>query len=362
MYLRKSPSRHQSHNTLTLLGRIFQLSYAVNNLWPLLCIVESDDAPTAYEPIALTEVQDDGHGKERSSLEAGHEADDLGGNSHNQALVTYSIRALNKKLYSIAGWPSLLRGLRPHMFLNFACLTLSTMLSCIPMMPNFLAVALAPLFTVQLYTAWVHIAMSAPRPESLYCRLPRFKTCFQTTALPTLVLWLAVAFSQLAPMLVFSALHMQTEDPTGLDLIQIPVWSGSFQEILMLASVALAYFLPTILLVIPAHMVLTRVQASMLPPDDEPIVLLDNQVYRRNDDKQEERHRALRGMPMAEAWRSFSAPSWRRLIIMYVKMFLVTLAAEIFMAAALIVQIMLLLASSGFSQNSSPSMVVRPGG
>ncbi|KAH7021071.1 uncharacterized protein B0I36DRAFT_333733 [Microdochium trichocladiopsis] len=337
-------------NLLYIVPLCIYLSYAVNNLWPLLCIVESS-APSAYERIALADIEEeDGHAKDSPALEAGHDHDDDSNDDSNGSHplhVTDSVRALNRRLYSIAGWFSLLRGLRPHMLFNFACLVISSLLACIPFMPSVLAVALAPLLTVQLYTTWVHIAISAPRHDSLFQRLPPFKQCFRITALPTLVLWLAVAFSQQAPWLVLSALDPGMADLTGTDVTELQVWSGSAQSFLVLAAVALAYFLPSILLVVPAHMVLTRVQASMLPPNDVPIVNMDEQLRPHHENNKEAKSGLWQGVSMLEAWQSFPYSSWIRLVKMYGKMLLVTVVAELFMAAALIVQFMLLLPGSG---------------
>lgn len=240
------------------------------------------------------------------------------------------------------------------MLLNFACFVISGLLGCIPMMPGILTVAIAPLFTVQLYTGWVHIAISAPRNESFWQRLPPFRQCFGATALPTLILWTTVAFSQQAPLLVLSAWDPDYEDPTGLALLPLPKWTGSEQDARMLLCAIAAYFLPSILLVIPAHVILTRVQASMLPQDDNPIVTLDRALQSTHSDK-EVLNSMSNALSVTEAWHSFSYAGWARLARMYTKMLLVTLAAEVFMATALILQFMLLWSGSGLDTEQSSS-------
>lgn len=330
-------------NCLVFVPPIIFLSYSVNSLWPVLCIVE-DDAPPTYERIALqdrdADKEDEGEKPEASLL-----ADEAGGLG-SEPPVTTDLRRLNRMLYDITGWPSLLRGLRPHMFFNLSVTVLTVVMTSIPFLPRVLGIAVAPLAVVQLYTAWVHIAIAAPSPQPFYRRFPPFATAFRATALPTAVMWFAVGVAQELPLQLFGFLDIETWDPTGspgvglavpcFDLLSRP---GDFLKILALLA---AWLLPVLLLVIPAHAVLTRVQASLLPAGERTVVPFDRSFRGLREDGQEY-------VGMLQAFRSFSHASWLRLAVLYVKIISITLAAGIFMGAAVGIQIIIVW--SNFKKN-----------
>lgn len=65
--------------------------------------------------------------------------------------------------------------------------------------------------------------------------------------------------------------------------------------------------------VLPAHMVLTRIQVSLLPADERTIIPVDE---------------ALRGSEAVgtkEAWRTFGWSAWGRLVLLYGQVFVVVL-------------------------------------
>ena len=78
-----------------------------------------------------------------------------------------------------------------------------------------------------------------------------------------------------------------------------------------------------VFLAIPAHVVLTRVQASLLPEEDETIVAFDRSFRGRVEP-------AVVGgkgyVSPLDAWRTFSRASWVRLVKLYAKLFAVGLA------------------------------------
>ena len=255
-------------------------------------------------------------------------------------------------LYSIAGWPSLLRGLRPHMFFNLSVAILTAVMTSIPYMPKIIGIAVAPLPIVQLYTAWVHIAVSAPSPKPFLRRFPNFIAAFRATALPTATMWLAVGVAQELPLLMYSVLEIDTFawDPTGSGdagaTVAVPFLDlGRPIDILKLMAICAAWLAPTAAFVVPAHAVLTRVQASMLPADEHPIISFDRSFGGCRAEGVE------RPINMFQAWRSLSLAAWLRLYILYVKVFLITFGASIFMAAAIGIQI--LIVWSNLKKNSS---------
>lgn len=269
--------------------------------------------------------------------------------------MTSDLRLLNRMLYSIGGWPSLLRGLRPHMFFNLSVAILTFVLTCVPFLPKVLGIAVAPLAVAQLYTAWVHIAISAPSPKPFFRRFPRFATAMRATALPTATMWLAVGITQELPLCLFGLMHIKTWDPTGF-AIAVPYFDGFLTDFLKLLALFAAWALPTLALVIPAHAVLTRVQASLLPAGERTIIPFDRTFQGQREHGGERGERAI---GMVQAWRSFSRSAWLRLYVLYAKIFLITLGASIFMGAAVGIQIIIVWSNikkgNGGSNNSNNS-------
>ncbi|KAI1257054.1 hypothetical protein MGN70_000092 [Eutypa lata] len=327
-------------NCLVFVPPIIFLSYSVNSLWPVLSILE-DDAPPTYERIALQDRDGDKE-DEGEKPEAALLADEAGGPSSSSSLsldspaVTSDLRLLNRMLYSIGGWPSLLRGLRPHMFFNLSVAVLTAVMTFVPFLPKVLGIAVAPLAVVQLYTAWVHIAISAPSPKPFFRRFPSLTTAMRATALPTATMWLAVGVAQELPLCLFGLMDIETWDPTGYDALAVPYFDGRLTDFLKVLALGVAWVLPTLALVIPAHAVLTRVQASLLPADERTIIPFD-----RTFGGQRPREASREPIGMRQAWRSLSRAAWLRLYVLYVKIFFITLGASIFMGAAVGIQIII---------------------
>jgi hypothetical protein len=309
----------------------------VNSLWPVLTIIE-DDAPPTYERIALQEgdATDKGEETEKPTYSSGDSssfADEAGGSGSgsSQPPVTSNLRTLNRTLYAIEGWPSLLRGLRPHMVLNFSLLGISALLASIPFVPDALAIACAPLVIIQLYTAWIHIAIAAPSSKSVLSRFPRYGTAFRATALPLFAMYFAIGLSQELPLLVVRWIGFETWDPTGY-AIEVPYFDGRLSDWAKLLAMLVAYLLPTIFLVIPMQVILTRIQASLLPAEERTIIPFDRTFGG-------EREKGQGYISFAQAWRSFSTAAWLRLAKMYVKVFIITLTAATFIAGAVAIQV-----------------------
>ncbi len=282
--------------------------------------------------------EDEGEKPEAALLADEAGSSDYGGVSTGAPAVTSDLRLLNSMLYSICGWPSLLRGLRPHMFFNLSVAALTAALTFVPFLPKFLGIAAAPLAVVQLYTAWVHIAITAPDPRPFYRRFPSLATALRATALPTITMWLAVGVAQELPLCLLGFLGVEMRDlgSYGIDGVTVPVFDVVSRpaDVLRLLALSVAWLLPVGLLVVPAHAVLTRVQASLLPAGERTIIPLDRGFRGRRRDGQEY-------IDMVQAWRSLSRATWRRLYGLYVKVFLITLGAAIFMGAAVGIQIII---------------------
>lgn len=105
-------------------------------------------------------------------------------------------------------------------------------------------------------------------------------------------------------------------------------------------------------LIIPAKVILVRIQASLLPVEDNPIVPFD----RSFQGKVEPTVVDGRGYAtISDAWSTLSMAGWRRIIILNLKIVFVTLAV-IVMATAVIIPEWLILVKRSIEVNDWDKM------
>ncbi|KAI0004818.1 hypothetical protein F4779DRAFT_599268 [Xylariaceae sp. FL0662B] len=299
-------------NIIILLPIFLFLSYTLSDLFPTLAIVE-DDVPPAYTPVAL---KDEG---EQEGLMKGDKDSPATEDSFGQRPrpVTSSLRSIYRLVYSVSGWKSLFRGIGCAFVLSFVIAFISAPISAIPFVPDSVSIAIGSVFTVQLSTLWTHIMVSVPTGKPFYRCLPNFRTAFRATALPTLVNFFSVGISQEAPILLIGVLFAKDDRPA------VASWKAF--------AVLGLYFLLLVFLVIPSHVILTRVQASLLPLEAQTIVSVDRTLQLQSAEGKEY-------LSMLDAWRSFSRAAWVRLVKLYVKIFALTVAIEFVVAGFIVLQ------------------------
>jgi hypothetical protein len=314
---------------------LVQTSYTLNWLYPILAMIENPNPP-AYEPVPLNDNDAAAaaatfHGDEEdaptSRLSPG-----------TPRTITSSVRAINRLLLSLGGIRSNFRGL--WMGLVFAVATgLVGLLtsSFVPASLSFLATLPASLALVQLATIWLHTAIRRPDPSKRAWRSPPFRRTFEATCLPVLVNWVAVAVASQVPLLVARALglpvwsvHRPHEVPAVGDVNpHAAAWQGL---VVFLIGVLLEA-----LLVLPSRVMLVRVQASLLPPDDDVIVPFDRSFQGK---VQPEVIDGKGYVGMRDALVTFDRESWIRLYKLYAKLFGLTVAIYLAMAAVIIPEFM----------------------
>ncbi|RYO95831.1 hypothetical protein DL764_007583 [Monosporascus ibericus] len=295
---------------IVFLPAILVVSYTLQSIYPVLAMIE-DPSPPAYEPVSL-------NGDTQSLPDDMSPVADEAARGSKTRAITASIRATHRTLYGISGWISYFRG-----FACYVAMSVGTMFIYSVMVgtfvPSLIAAPICAVALVQLYTAWVHIVISAPSPKPFWRRLAPFKKTFQATALPIVVYFLAIQISGFVPTLLGRALGLPQWKPNQPGAVPDgdvnDIWKGL---IVLIVSLVLKVFL-----VIPVHVVLTRVQASLLPEEDETIVPFDRSFQGTVEP-------VIVGgkgfvSPM-DAWKTFSRASWVRLVKLYVKIFLVGLA------------------------------------
>lgn len=171
--------------------------------------------------------------------------------------MTASLRRVHALVRSLGSWRSVFHGLGTLIVVVIATALLQAILAA-PLYPLHLApLAAIPahLALVQLHTVWVHVVITPPSRVPFWKRLPPFGKTFRATVRPIVLYAVAREVARGLPRLIFLAPQAQNS-PLGL------------------------LFVPLVLLLwlvveIPAQIALVRIQASLLPPDEDPIVPFD---------------------------------------------------------------------------------------
>ncbi|KAI8625367.1 hypothetical protein F5Y19DRAFT_268766 [Xylariaceae sp. FL1651] len=139
-------------------------------------------------------------------------------------------------------------------------------LRAIPVVPGPVWDIVVTLLTVQLQTVWVHVVITPPMAAPFWKRTVDFVTVFKATAVASVLYCAANELALLALWLTSQLLGMPL---TVADLQFGPsqLWKTIVSLGVMLAIKALA--------VTPALVVLTRIQASLLPEGLETIIPVD---------------------------------------------------------------------------------------
>ncbi|KAI1211049.1 uncharacterized protein F4807DRAFT_421343 [Annulohypoxylon truncatum] len=314
---------------LIFLPLVLVVNYSLHHVFPTLAIVE-DPSPPAYEPVSLN---DDAQSFAEDNAPLADEA------ANSQArLVTSSLRSTYRALTAISGWRSLFRGLACYFSLSVATAFVYGILAG-TFIPSLIAAPVSAIALVQLYTAWTHIVISAPSSKTFWQRLPPFKKAFHATALPMVMYFFAAELSSFVPRMLAYAMSMNLPNPKQPGVIpetdKNDIWKG---VIVLLVSLVLHVFL-----VIPTQVILTRVQASLLPDEDDTVVPFDRSFASRVEP-------AIVGgkgfVTVKDAWQSFSRASWVRLVKLYVKIFAAGLALGLVWVAVLVPEMFLILSHS----------------
>ncbi|RFU78759.1 ubiquitin conjugating enzyme [Trichoderma arundinaceum] len=294
-------------NAIILIPVSLLINYTLFYIYPVFTIIE-DENPPAYEPVALPSNGDD--------------FDEEAGSATNKPTdgaprtVTSSLRSINRLLTSYGGFRANLRGFMCALVQSFLTGIVASIFSWGPVKP--FAELLASLVMVQFATAWVHIVISQPSPRRFWRRLPPFKRAFDATWKAVVIYWAATQLHQWIPLLLSRLIGFDAPTLSNLK-------SGSASDALRDGDISYLFkatafvLLSTVLyvvVIIPARVVLVRIQASLLPEDEDPIIPFD----RSFDGKVEPAVVGGLGYAtVADAWSTFSKAAWRRVVILYAK-------------------------------------------
>lgn len=188
----------------------------------------------------------------------------------------------------------------------------------------------------RIQMVWTHVVISNPTTKAWYRRFPSVKAA-KNIVLPTAVF----AIAQQAAMFVPARLYMSVQDQ-----LRFPEAYGASPEavkkvaLVEMICVFLIACSTIICLVIPAEVTLKRVQASMLPEEDETIVPFDRTFGGKVTPE------ILGGsgcIGMLDAWKTFGKEARWRLIKLYVKVFAIQGATTVLFIMTIIGELRLLM-------------------
>jgi len=306
------------------------IEYTLKDVIATLTMVETPSAAITISPSTDSEDPDAPLEKE-GLLEAGPTITLV----HSKPITSY-IRSTLRHLTSQAGRFARWRGLAAFVFYSFTTgLTTNLLDMIVPrIVPARLMVlsAVAAILLARVHAAWTHIVISLPSTKRFYQRIPPMSSWRQLW-IPAAVkasagyaaVYVAVGFVRISQLHSINA--NEFSEYTGLQ------W---FTLALRIVSLfALAIF-SALFVVLPATVTLTRIEASLLPEEEETIVPFDRTFSGKVVPT------ILGGtgcIGFIEAWRTFNWEARRRLVKLYVKIFFIMLGVTVLMANILLVEV-----------------------
>ena len=188
-----------------------------------------------------------------------------------------------------------------------------------PLVRPFVAI-LASIALCRIQMTWTHIVISQPSSKSWFRRIPS-RAAVKNILIPTAVLAIAEQVAVCVPSGLFVLASQAFNEEMNESV-------GRAQNIALLQMffIALIAIGIVVLVVIPADVTLKRVQASMLPEEDESIVPFDRTFAGK---VKPEILGGSGAVSMLDAWKSFDRSARIRLMKLYLKIFLVTVFTTI---------------------------------
>jgi hypothetical protein len=264
-----------------------------------LTIIESPVA-ILYEPIQVDDLDPLGLRPDaQPSVEA-------------QQLVTRKIRSTISHLRSRAGFFSCFRGLALYIVTGALVVNLTSFFVALPFVPKPLAAVIAVVLLSTFRMGWTWIVISEPSNKYWFRRLPSTKLWVKVAA-PTAVAAICEVVATSIPICAGFLLGINKYNSTLLSNMTRAELSVAGLKSLAVFAI---YLLCSVVIVIPSRVSLTRVQASLLPDEDETIVPFDRSFGGRVVP-------AIVGgsgaIGMLDAWTTFDWNSRIRLLKLYGK-------------------------------------------
>ncbi|USW53619.1 hypothetical protein Slin15195_G069380 [Septoria linicola] len=275
-------------------------------------IVENHDKPPAYadEPDAPIE---------KEPLMPSEAEADVEVTLINNKPITSSIRTTSRHLTRIGGFRARWRGARVSIAYHFMHSLITNFLAGLLGLGLFgsaMMFIVASVGLARLHMVWTHSMIAYPSAQPFYRRFVPRQQC-RAILLPSFVFAVAQQATLVLPMIVAFALglpeinHSHVADAAKHDCSKM-IW----MSLRFLAVPATGIFVAFAVL-LPATVTLTRIEALLLPEDQDTIVPFDRQaIVGSLDITAKGSSRAL----FVQAWKSFDSSSRWRLIKLYFKM------------------------------------------
>lgn len=288
------------------------MEYTLKDVVATLCMVET---PFAAITVSTPEERDAPKDTKEPLLETGPTITLV-----HQKPITSSIRGTIRHLVSQAGRLARWRGFKIHVLHGLCFSLVANIVSAALPIPDpvrmIIATAVSGAICANLHAAWTHKVVSMPTATRFWQRVPA-RSNWKLLAFPA-------AVSAAMPYFSLSVAHGFIP-LFGLDRAV----NDNFREynghqwtslILRWIAVLVIAISCTIFLCLPAIVTLVRVEASILPEDQDTIVPFDRTFAGKVVP------RILGGtgcISFLDAWRSFNWEARRRLIKLYVKIFFI---------------------------------------
>ncbi|KAL8734338.1 MAG: hypothetical protein Q9166_001536 [cf. Caloplaca sp. 2 TL-2023] len=242
--------------------------------------------------------------------------------------ITSKIRTTVKHLVSKAGPWARFRGLHVAMaydFVNIILLQVLTALFGGGMIEQSFAAVVTAVVLCRLQMLWTHVVISTPSEKKWYRRFPTVDAG-KKIILPTAVWAIAEQATIYVPIALFMAFDLEGhfQNPSGFNDL-----NHMQQKSVMLASFAvmMSGIVTAVLIVLPASVTLKRVQASLLPEENDSIVPFDRTFGGK---VQPQVVGATGVVSMLDAWKTFDWAARFRLVKLYAKIFAIQVSTTVF--------------------------------
>ena len=241
-----------------------------------------------------------------------------------QKPITAKMRTALKHLTAQGGRWARFRGL--HVWLIYGgihslIVNLFTGGASHPLVRPFVAV-ITSIALCRLHMTWTHIVISAPSTKHWWQRIPSIKAG-KNVIIPTAIFTIAAEASIYVPGSLLVSAHEVLRARAAKSDSPVETQKLAAAALLIIGLIALAI---VFLIVIPANVTLKRVEASMLPEEDEAIVPFDRTFAGKVKPE------ILGGngaVGMLDAWKTFDRSARIRLIKLYAKIFAIQTATVV---------------------------------
>ena len=290
--------------TIAFILLVMSLEYTIRLVMVNLAIIESPSATvvTVYEPL-------ESEGKENEAIHVELEETLV----VPEKPITNSIRQTMRRLTSVGGFTARWRGF--GLFLLYVAVVGVIHLIFSPFsarhiyyrhnLMNFAADMIGALAASRIHCAWTHATISTSTKRFRDRVVSRSQ--WKQLLLPTAILVILQEVSIFAIVLSGRGSYLLSRTYTSP--------AGRALPFLIPLVVALALWL---FVLFPAHVVLIRKEASLLPAEDETIVPFDRTFGNRVVP-------GLTILSLRDAWKSFGCDAWRRVVMLHVKFLAITL-------------------------------------